>query len=479
MKPADVRIGMAVRITSSGWGSGDETVGKIYQITKRNDRGYILKGDYQTLDNVWADGFEPSLKEHDLGSEERMKAIDQKLIAAGSYKLEVGCKVRIADDVGTPNSEMHGGKEGVVKFIDGRYVVVSGIDGVFSREHMIVIEPVSEPTPKFKTGDTVRVIKENPRHIESNWVGDVGTIDDDNTHQPKGEHAVRKDKNTWNGYPPECLELVSSAKRELKIGDPVKIIDESRICCHRASLGQITTIVDIRHKTDSYRLECCNECPGCPFVFGNKHLELVEKREFNEGDRVRCIDAGDKTVIKNGEIYTVTSVSEEFLRVETKSTGWGARCDHYKWRFEHVEPESIQATVVSHTLKEGIVVGADWATPNAEIIRILKQENGRFEEVNDMKEEILNEVCKQLNIEVVGTDSGSIILKDGRIGNMVLNKVTITMGEAEQRQLIAKLPAPVKDRAFILSDCNLTFDSYEFVENPKPKSDVVEEEPSD
>lgn len=85
-----------------------------------------------------------------------------------------------------------------------------------------------------------------------------------------------------------------------------------------------------------------------------------------------------------------------------------------------------------------------------------------------MEEETLKEICKQLKIEIVGEEDGSsYILKDGRVGVIQLRTVKIPLTQAEQRKLVSKLPKPINIRAFILTDKELLFSSYEFVENKK------------
>lgn len=54
--------------------------------------------------------------------------------------------------------------------------------------------------------------------------------------------------------------------------------------------------------------------------------------KFKVGDRVRCIDDGGKSIIKNGQEYTVSRVQFGFIKVAEVPT-----CEFYPYRFELAE----------------------------------------------------------------------------------------------------------------------------------------------
>ena len=301
-----------------------------------------------------------------------------------------------------------------------------------------------------------------------------------------GDFRLSIDDERWR-WRSEWFEPVSGPANEFKKGDTVIV---SLYDCHEGN-GVITG-----EASEWGQYPVTFKDGGTDNIPANR-LELVSSREFQRGDRVRFVRSVSTNAtyekideLTIGEIYVLGQVGSDSCRLE------GKEYTHHNKCFEHVDPthatthgtwtppELIFGDNCPHMKRcweENDKMSANHIDPDhynrcdecRTAGKYLATMRIEYEEVNDMEEETLNEVCKQLNIEVVGKDSGSLILKDGRIGTIIQRKVTVTMTRAEKRAMISKLPDSVNSRAFIVEDSELSFSSYYFWDNEQPKEDVM------
>lgn len=168
-------------------------------------------------------------------------------------------------------------------------------------------------------------------------------------------------------------------------------------------------------------------------------------REMQRGDKVRYAKEdtyAEVSGLKIGNIYTVIHSSGSYIKVAEDTHTYFLR----KTSFELVDR---LGSVAKETLKGG----------------------------KDMKPdtEDLEQICKQLNIEIVGTvEDGYYILKDGTIGYFNRETINIQLTQAQQRAIIKSLPDTINSRAFILEEHQLAFQSWKFVQTNQEEMEALQ-----
>lgn len=301
---------------------------------------------------------------------------------------------------------------------------------------------------------------------------------------------------------------------DVRIGMKVRVVIlRKHATTHKIEqLGNILTVKDI----DPF---------GAPIVvatgdwkyWADEVEPVSETPKFNGGDRVRVISKNSNGYGQVGKEGIVVTGTEHFIPEGAFNTSikyCDSKVDTTNPNWDNYSEDCLELVIPHHEeLPQGhkTLIGIDWAGDKSETVTLSTYGKGcshyelcnkenkksktygpnkcdqcreagrylRIKEVNDMEEEKLNDVCKQLNIEIVGQDSGCYILKDGRIGTIQNRSVTITLTQAEKRSLISKLPSSISSRAFVVKDSELSFESYYFKDNRPPKEDVTEESTSE
>ena len=89
----------------------------------------------------------------------------------------------------------------------------------------------------------------------------------------------------------------------------------------------------------------------------------------------------------------------------------------------------------------------------------------KIQEINKMDKTDRDDVAKQLGLVIKATVGEDVILSDGRVGHFKFEAIQFDLSSEEKMAITKKkLPSPINERAFILSESEITAKSYVFVQ---------------